>query len=101
MNSLNQYVFYGTIFDRNPNPNFEEFPKSVPFAIIAENYDEAQRQAIDKLFDPVNGRLNSYSKKDDAPNRFNVCFDKNPIVRPVVWDSNRVKYVYDDEPILT
>lgn len=96
--AMNAYLFNARIFDRGPNVDFENFPKSEPFAKIAETYEEAQRQAVDELWDPEFGILTKHSASEDAADRFNIVFDEEPAdVRPVFFAEEIGEWVYDDE----
>lgn len=97
MKQLYQYYGQVRIFDRL-GKNFEELPIQRPFAIIADSYDEAQREYVDMLYRPA-GYLTRLLQDDDPPDRFNIVFDKDPVVRPVEWDNEIEQYVFTDEPI--
>ena len=98
---MNFYFFYANIFDRGPNYNLKAFPKRVPVCSYAENYLEAQRDAVDQLWDPdpsSPGILAKNSTPEDAPDRFNIVFDDTPeLERPVVWADEINEWIWGDE----
>lgn len=97
---MNHYVFYATIFDRDPNPNLSVFPVRFPIAERGDDYNEAQRSAIDEIFAPDGLLMKAGVHRDDeAADRFAVVFDKEPaVVRPIEW-SDENGWTFADENV--
>ena len=95
---MNFYLYNVTIFDTAPDADLSVFPKIELQAAIAENEMEAQRQIVERLYDPdENGTCAQYSTREDAANRFNIVFDEPEQVRPVEWAEEIDEWIWADE----
>lgn len=94
---MNNYIYNATIFDTAADANLDLFPKIEPYAVVAENETEAQRQIVEMLFDPEQGGvLAKHSRPDDPPTRFNIVFDE-PVINPVEWDDKLGEWVFAED----
>ena len=84
---MNFYLYHVTIFDTAPDANLSVFPAVQPFAVIAENETEAQREIVEKLFDEETGGLCArYSTREDAADRFHIVFGDPILQDEVFWN---------------
>lgn len=94
---MNFYLYGVRIFDTASDANLEVFPRCETHVAIAENKTEAQRKIVEQLFDPTE-TCGKYSTKEDAADRFHICFDDEPQVeRPVEWDEELNIWIFADE----
>ena len=94
---MNFFVFKTTIFDTAPDADLRVFPIVETHTAIAESTEEAQRQIVEKLYDPeLMGTCAVHERKDDSPARFNIVFDEM-LMRPVEWDEEIEQWIWADE----
>ena len=97
---MNLYLYNVTIFDTAPDANLTVFPKIEPHTAIADRAEEAQRQIVEKIYDPeLGGTCARYARKDDAADRFHIVFGKPEVERPVEWNEEIGEWIWADEPV--
>ena len=96
---MKQFFYETCIFDTASDADLSVFPKVMPFAVIAENETEAQRQIVDTLFDPREGVLGTRMREDDSADRFHIVFHEPEFTREVDWDPELGVWNYADEEV--